>query len=292
MDERGAGTRVSSFDLVAPATVEEAIATLRTGAVGDVAVLAGGTDLLLDLDEGRVAPKRLVSLRRLPWRTLDWTEDALTIGSMLPLQSLESDATVRRRLPGLWQAVHAVGSVALRHRATLGGNLGRSAPASDLVPMLLALGAEVEVVGSGGGRRMPVDAFVRGSRRTALQRDELIRSIRVPVADGSAYLWQRVRPANDISQVAVAVAHTRADRGWRVAVGGVPPRPVLLPDVATILGDGIPDDARVAEAGARASRDVALVADRRASEEYRRRLVGTLLARAVRSVLRAEGSRR
>ncbi len=267
------------FALVAPASVDEAVAALRTDATAGV--LAGGTDLLLDLDEGRARAERLVSLRRLPWRTLDWAGGALTVGSTLPLRDLEDDPGVRRRLPGLWQAVRAVGSVALRHRATLGGNLGRAAPASDLIPVLLTLDAEVELVGPAGPRTLPVDRFVLASRRTALGPAELIRAVRIPGARASAYRWQRVRPANDISQLAVAVARVGPDGAWRVAVGGIPPRATLLPDVGDALGPGRPTDAALRSAADRASRDVALVADRRASEEYRRRLVGTLLRRAV-----------
>ncbi len=275
---------VPGFELVAPASVEEAIAALRAADDGGATAIAGGTDLLLDLDDGRLAPRRVVSLRRLPWRTLDWLDGALTVGATLPLRSLEDDREVRRRLPGLWQAVHAVGSVALRHRATLGGNLGRSAPASDLIPMLLALDAEVDLVGPRGERRVPVDDFVRASRRTALLPGELIRSVRVPEPRPSAYLWQRVRPANDISQIAVAVAFSPGRRHWSIAVAGMPPRPALLPDVARDLGDGAPSDAALTAAAARASRAVPITGDQRASEEYRRRLVGTLLTRAVRAV--------
>jgi CO/xanthine dehydrogenase FAD-binding subunit len=275
---------VSRFELWAPRTVDEAIATLRAAGGADTVVLGGGTDLLLDIEDGRASPSRLLSLRRLPWRTLDWAGGTLTVGSTLPLRSLEDDPEVRRRLPGLWQAVHAVGSVALRHRATLGGNLGRAAPASDLIPMLLALDAEVDLIGPGGERRLTVDDFVRASRRTALAPGELIRAVRIPEARPSAYLWQRVRPANDISQIAVAVAFSPRHRAWSVAVGGMPPRPVLLRDVARGLGKADPDEAALRRAGERASREVEISADQRASEEYRRRLVGTLLGRAVRSV--------
>jgi CO/xanthine dehydrogenase FAD-binding subunit len=278
---------VAPFELVAPATVDAALAALRGASGSGVAALAGGTDLLLDLDEGRAAPTRVVSLRRLPWRTLDWVGGALTIGSTLPLRAIEEDPDVRRRIPGLWHALRAVGSVALRHRATLGGNLGRSAPASDLIPVLLALDAEVDLVGPAGSRRLPLDRFVLASRRTALGASELIRSVRIPEARPSAYLWQRVRPANDISQLAVAVARAPSSGAWSVAVGGIPPRSVLLPEVAAALGRGDPAPGVVDTAAGLAAREVAIVADRRASEEYRRRLVGTLLRRAVASVLEA-----
>ena len=279
---------VPVLELVVPATDEEAIAALRTAPAGEVAVLAGGTDLLADLEEERIAPRRLVSLRRLPWRTLDWVGPSLTIGSTLPLRAIELDPGVRTRLPGLCQAVHAVGSVPLRHRATLGGNLGRAAPASDLIPMLLVLDAEVELVGPEGVRSISVDRFVRASRTTELAPGELIRSVRVPEARPSAFLWQRVRPANDISQLAVAAARSTADRSWRVAIGGIPPRSFLLPEAAAALGSGRPGPVEERRASDLAARAVPIVADRRASEEYRRRLVGTLLVRAVRSALASD----
>lgn len=275
---------MTAFDFVAPRTPDEAIATLGASAPGEAAVLAGGTDLLFDLEDGRLAPRRVVSLRHLPWRTLDWNGPSLTVGSTLPLRALENDPEVRRRIPGLYAAVRAVGSVALRHQATLGGNLGRAAPASDLVPILLALDAEVDLVGPAGERRMSVDRFVLGSRKTALAPGELIRSVRVPEARPSAYLWQRVRPFHDISHMAVAVAYSLAQSRWRVAVAGFPPRPLLVPAAEDALEGPVPADASLGRAAEELARHAPIVADRRASEEYRRQLVRPLLLRAVRSV--------
>jgi CO/xanthine dehydrogenase FAD-binding subunit len=271
-----------SFELLAPSSVEEAMLALKGASSGEVVVLAGGTDLLLDIDEGRVAPRRLVSLRRLPWRTLDWNADRLTVGSTLPLRSLEEDPELKLRHPALYQAVRAVGSVALRHRATMGGNLGRGAPASDLLPVLLALDAEVDLVGPNGDRRLPVDGFVTASRQTRLAPGELVRSIVFPESRPSSYLWQRVRPANDISQVSVAVAYSASARLWRVAVGGIEPRSALLSEAADLLGTGVPSPDAVRRSAASASAHAPFVTDRRASAEYRQHLVGTLLTRAVR----------
>jgi CO/xanthine dehydrogenase FAD-binding subunit len=280
---------VDPFDLLVPASAEEALATLRSAAPGEVAVLAGGTDLLADLEEGRLRPRHLLSLRRLPWQTLRWDGPSLTVGSTLPLRTLERDPALRRRIPGLFAAVRAVGSVALRHRATLGGNLGRSAPASDLVPMLLALDAEVELVGPAGARTLRVDRFVEGSRRTALGDGELIRAVRFPEARPSAYFLQRVRPFHDISHIAVAVAYSPSIGRWRVAVAGFPPRPVLVPESEAALRGATPSAADIATAAEAIARHAPIVADKRASEEYRRRLVRPLLERGVRSCAAAGG---
>jgi CO/xanthine dehydrogenase FAD-binding subunit len=272
-----------SFELVVPTTADEAVAALRVDRSEGASPLAGGTDLLSDLEDGRVEAVRVVSLRRLPWRTLDWNGTSLTVGSTLPLRRLELDRNLPERLPGLYEAVRAVGGPALRHRATLGGNLGRAAPASDLVPILLALDAEVDLVGPKGERTLSVDRFVLGARRTALGPGELIRSVRVPEARPSAYLWQRVRPSNDISQIAVATAYSAAHRAWRVAVGGVPPRPKLVPEAAAALDGPAPTDRSLRAAGEATARYAPIVADKRASEEYRRQLAATLVVRSIRA---------
>jgi len=276
---------MSPFSLVTPSSVDAAIAELRTGAPGEVVVLGGGTDLAFDLDRAGSSPRRVVSLRRLPWRTLDWNGAVLTVGSTLPLRTLECDPEVGRRHPGLLQAIRAVGSVPLRHRATLGGNLGRAAPASDLLPILLALDAEVDLVGPTGSRSVPVDRFLVGSRSTALAPGELIRSVRFPEPRPSAYLWQRVRPANDISQVAAAAAFSPSDGRWRLSVGGVPPRAVRLSDAESALRSPTPSEAEVRPVVERAARGLRIATDQRASEEYRRHVVTVLLERAVRAVV-------
>ncbi len=283
------------FSLVTPTSVEEAVAELRTVAPGEVAVLAGGTDLSFDLDRAGPSLRRVLSLRRLPWRTLDWNGPVLTVGSTLPLRSLEEDPGISRRHPGLYQAIRAVGGVPLRHRATLGGNLGRASPASDLLPVLLVLDAEVDLVGPAGSRSVGVDRFLLGPRRTVLAHDELIRSVRFPEPRPSAYLWQRVRPANDISQIAVAAAFSPSERRWRLAVGGIPPRATRLPDAEQRLASSVaPTDPELRPMAEEASRQLPIAGDRRrASEEYRRHLVGVLLSRAVRAAAAhlSEGAR-
>jgi CO/xanthine dehydrogenase FAD-binding subunit len=279
------------IDLRVPATEAEALAEITQSAPGEVAVVAGGTDLLLDLDDRRLAPRRLVSLRRLPWNRHGWDGGALTVGSTEPLAELEVDPALAPRLPALAQAIAAVGSPPLRRQATFGGNLGRSAPASDLTPVLLALDARVELLGAAGPRWLPVDTFLHGPRATALAPGELIRSIRIPEArPSSAYLWQRVRPAHDISQIGVAVAYAPRDRAWRLGLGGVPPRPVLVPDAAAELRSPRPGAGEVAAAAERLEAHPGLVSDRRASDEHRRRLAAVLCDRAVAVALSSGGS--
>jgi len=273
---------MSRLRLVTPENERAAFEEMVRGPAGSAAALAGGTDLLHDLDERRLVPERLVSLRRLGWGGHRWGPDGLLIGSTEPLSGLEADPKLARRFPALATAIAAVGSPALRQQATVGGNLGRAAPASDLLPTLLVLDAEADLVGPGGGRRVLVDRFLRSSRQTDLQPGELIRGIRLPEErPSSAYLWQRVAPVHDISQIGVAVAFSPRDGRWRVGLGGVPPRPVLVAEAASELSQPRPPETEIRAASERLAGHPALVSDRRASDEHRRRLAAALLHRAL-----------
>jgi carbon-monoxide dehydrogenase medium subunit len=276
---------VVGFALIAPETPAEACRLLAEGAPGSTIAVAGGTDLLLDLDSGRFAPRRVVSLRRLPWRSVRWEGERFVIGSTAPLSEIEADPKVRTQLPGFLVAVRAVGSRALRHRATLGGNLGRASPASDLIPILLALDASASIVGPHGRRQTTVDSLIEAPRTLALAPGELVESITIPRPTPCAYVWQRVRPSNDISQVGAAVAAPTAQTGWTLALGGVWPRPRRVLDAERCLVSARPTETEVELAGQEASAHAPFVTDKRATEAYRRRLVRSLVRQAVRMAL-------
>ncbi|MCI4335587.1 MAG: FAD binding domain-containing protein [Thermoplasmata archaeon] len=279
-----------SFTLVAPETPEEAVGLLAAAREGETVVLAGGSDLLLDLGDGRSHPTTVLSLRRLPWNEARWEGSSLVIGSTAPLSALEADPRLRHELPGLWSGLRAVGSVALRHRATVGGNLGRASPASDLIPVLLALDATVELIGPAGHRTLPLDALILGPRATALSPGELIESITIPEGRPSSYVWQRVRPAHDISQVGVAAAWSPSGRRWSIAVGGTAPVPGRSAAASELGSSRMPGEALVAAAAQSAAAQAQFLTDKRASEEYRRRVLATLFRRAVDRASREENA--
>ena len=270
-----------AFTLLSPATPEEAVRLLAAPGDGRVAALAGGTALLFELSSGRDPITRVVSLRRLPWRAVTWAGPTLTIGATAPLSAIEGDPRVRRDLPGLWMAVDAVGGVPLRHRASLGGNLARASPASDLIPILLALDSDVSLFGPRGRRSLPLGEFLRGARSTALEPAELVEAVRIPEPRASAYLWQRVRPANDISQVGVAVAYSPTADAWRVAVGGAGPSPRRLPAAEDALRGARPSPSSVDAAARAAAHSAPFEGDKRASGAYRHLVLETLVRRAV-----------
>ncbi len=269
----------------APTDPADAIATLASSPAAEVAILAGGTDLLFDMDAGRVAPRKLLSLRKLPWRWVRWEGEGLRIGSTLPLSRLEVDSRLRTAFPAFFKALRAVGSAALRHRATVGGNLGRAAPASDLLPVLLSYDAQVRLLGTEGRREIDLNEFLVASRRTTLHPSELIESVLLPEPRPSEYLWQRVRPANDISQVGVATAFSPSRSQWSIAIGGVLPRPIRVPGAEAALRSARPTDREIRKAASEAALRAPFVTDKRATEAYRRRLLQTLTERAIRSVV-------
>ncbi|MCI4345843.1 MAG: FAD binding domain-containing protein [Thermoplasmata archaeon] len=269
--------------LLAPTRAEEAIAELLDGPEGRVAVLAGGTDLLLDLEEGKGAPEVLLSLHRLPWRELRWGREHLEVGATLPLAELERDPELARRIPGLLEAVGAVGGFALRNQATLGGNLVRASPVSDLIPILLALECEVGILGSTGERTIPLEKFLLGPRRTVLARGELVRRVVIPTLP-SAFRWQRVRPANDVSQISVAVARTPDGEHWRIATAGVAPLARRARTAEALLRGRSPPEELMVSAAAGAAEEAGVRADKRATDTYRRQLLRTLVLRAIRAV--------
>ncbi len=276
-----------AYALHFPRTLDEAFRLLDPEGTGGALPLAGGTDLLPAVEAGRWHPSALVSLSRLPLGTFERTEHEILIGGTLPLRRLEREPDIVRLLPGLVEAIREVGSVPLRHRATLGGNVVRASPASDLLPPLLALEASLDLRSRDGTRRVALGDFLRGSWETTLRPGELVERIRIPVPRPSSYRWQRVRPANDISQVGVACALASSDgrSPWRIAAGGVEPHPQRLPGAEAALSHEDPTPGEIEEAVHRAVEGSRLKDDRRAGEEYRRHLLGVLLRRSITSTV-------
>jgi carbon-monoxide dehydrogenase medium subunit len=145
----------------------------------------------------------------------------------------------------------------------------------------------VRAVSRDGAREIPMEEFGVATRRTSLRPTELVESVHLPPAAASQYLWQRVRPANDISQVGVAVARVPEDGSsrWRVALGGVAPKPSRIPEAEALLVSPAPTEVEIELAAQEAARRAPFVTDKRATETYRRRLVAVLVRRAVRDAL-------
>ncbi|MBL8802662.1 MAG: FAD binding domain-containing protein [Planctomycetes bacterium] len=253
-------------------------------------VIAGGTDLMVELRTGRTKAARVIDIRALDeLRGLREESSGLRIGALETCADLRRSPLVRERFDVLSQACAEVGAEQIQARATLGGNLGTASPAADLTPVLLALDARVRLISLAGARELALDEFLVGYRRTARRVDELIESIFVPwLASGTRCAFRKVgtRRAQSISKLVVALA-LRVDAGKlvhvRASAGAVAPRTLRLRALEREL-DGRAPTPEVLRRAARAAalEDATPIDDVRSTASYRRhalaRTLVTLLA--------------
>jgi CO/xanthine dehydrogenase FAD-binding subunit len=287
------------IDYAAPRSVAEAVALL--GEKGERArVLAGGTDLIVQVREGRRDLDLLVDGKFVPeLNELSYDpKRGLRIGAAVPCYRIYEHAEVGKAYPGLVDAVSLVGGIQIQSRASLGGNLCNASPAADTIPSLIVYEAVCTVAGPQGTREVPVENFCTGPGRTVLGRGELLVSLHLPPPrprSGAAYLRFIPRNEMDIAVVGVAAAVTLDEGGGRcvaarVAAAAVAPTPLLVPDAGAALVDGPLNDGLFDKAAAAVRGAARPISDMRGDADYRRHLVGVLTVRALRSaVQRAKG---
>ena len=228
------------FAYARPTSLEEAIALLEEHGP-EASVLAGGTDLVLGLRGGWSRPEVVVDLKRVPELAPAIAEEGagLSISARTVMTDIIEDARVQKRLPALAEAAVVVGSVQIRNRATLAGNICNCSPAADTAPPLLVYGASMVIAGPAGVRRVPVEDFMLGPGRTALERGELVIAIEVPYPEepyGAAYVRHTRRQGTDLASVTLCCG-VGPDRVTRLAYGSMGPRPFLEVDDTGVLAD-------------------------------------------------------
>jgi CO/xanthine dehydrogenase FAD-binding subunit len=277
------------FDYQRPSTLPEA-GRLLAGNDGPAAILAGGTDLLVDIRGRRRDPRILVDIKRIDaLRRLDVdSAGALTMGAAVPLNEMIERAAIRQTLPGLVQAAESIATYQLRNRATAVGNLCNASPAADMAPILLALGACLVVWSPRGERTMPVSSLFVGVKKTALAPDEIATELRVPApAPGlrSRFLKQQRLRGHDLAVSSVGGTYAPTTGLLRLAVGSCAPTPLLLEPIEV----GRSSRAAVEEKAVRAVQAAMRpISDTRASADYRRAVLPVLVKRLVADLL-AEG---
>jgi aerobic carbon-monoxide dehydrogenase medium subunit len=263
-----------------PETIDAAIAFAREQ--GEAArFLAGGTDLIIQINRGRMAPRHLISLAGLGLDTIDETPTEYVIGAMATHDAVVTHPGFQTHLVALTQASAVVGGRQVRNIATVGGNIVNASPAADLVPVLLALDATVDLRGSDGTRSMPLDRFLVERGRTERRPDEILTAVRFdkpPAASATWFLKAGRRKAMEISVICVA-AHLVRNGKTRIAIGAAASRTVRVPEAeALVEKQGF---AAFREAGRIAAGTVTPIDDVRASARYRKLLVATLVERAL-----------
>ena len=272
----------------APDTIEGATALLA-GSSGEARVLAGGTDLLVQMRADLVEPELIVDIKKIrETRTVTEENGRFRIGAAVTGAELKEHAKLKQAWPGVVEAANLIGSTQVQGRATLGGNLCNGSPAADSVPALIAAGALATLAGPQGKRDLPVEDVMLGPRQLALRRGEFVVSFLLPPRPpraADAYLRFIPRTEMDIAVVGAGVNVTVDDAGTitaaRVSLGAVAPRILLVPDAAqAIVGSRLDEAAqRRLEAAARAV--CRPIDDKRGTVEFRVDVAGVLARRAA-----------
>jgi carbon-monoxide dehydrogenase medium subunit len=262
---------VKSFDYLRPQSLDELLSLVRTHGQ-DARILAGGTDLIVRIKKGQELPRFVLDVKRVA--ELDGnvaiSGSSIRIGARAVMTDIVGNATVQQHFPALVEAALVVGSIQIRNRATLAGNICNASPAADTAPALLAYGARVNLLSDGGRRPVAVDDFFAGPGRTTLKGGEIVESIDLPLPAepaGSAFERLTRRHGVDLAIVSVCCV-VRASGVARLAFGAVGPRPFAVDTRIDAPLDTVLTLAKP-------------ISDLRGSEEYRVAMLPVLARRAM-----------
>ncbi len=280
------------FAYFAPTTLDEAVALLGRYE-GKASVLAGGTDLLVEIKEQLRRPDQIIDIKKIPaMAQLAYHPDhGLKIGALVTTRQIETSPIVLEKYPGLAQAVRELGSIQIRNRATLAGNICRASPSADTLPPLMADRARVTLYGPRGSRTLALEAFFTGPGKTVMQPDELMTEIALPPPPphtGKAYIKHGRRKAMELATVGVAVSVTLQENRFKevdIVLGAVAPTPLrALKAEASLRSQKVSEDL-IEKAAIAAMNESKPISNVRASADYRREMVAVLTRRALQQAL-------
>ena len=276
----------------APETVEAAVALLAS-ANGTAKVLAGGTDLLVQLRSGLIEPELVVDAKRIPeLKSIAAEDGGFCIGAAVSGAELGEHEAVRKVWPGVVEAVELIGSTQIQGRASMGGNLCNASPAADAVAALFAAGARAAIVGPEGSREVAVEEIATGPGTNSLKKGEMVVSIvlpKPPPRSGDCYLRFIPRTEMDIAVVGAGVSLALDEGGLcsaaRVALGAVAEVPLLAAEAADALIGSAVDAAALEALAAAASAACRPIDDKRGTKHFRIQVAGVLARRAAATAL-------
>jgi len=280
---------VNAFDYRAPRTLDDALAVLHE--YGDEArAIAGGTALVTMMRQRLVHPGCVVSLRDIDGLgRIEARNGAVRLGALVTHREAEMSPLLQERLPVLAETFRRVGTIRVRHMATVGGALAHADPNQDPPVTLIALGASVEMRRAGGQREIPLSEFFRDYYESVLEPGELITAVTVPLlpaASGTSFIKFLPRTADDYATVAVAATVTLESDGERcrearIALGSVATTPLRGRAAETLLPGARLDDSLVKAVGAAAKGEVDPLDDHRGSAAYKREMTAVMVGRAL-----------
>ena len=280
---------MNAFDYRAPRTLDEALAILHE--YGDEArVIAGGTALVTMMRQRLVHPGCLVSLRDVEGLgRIEARNGAVRLGALVTHREAETSPLLQERLPVLAETFRRVGTIRVRHMATVGGALAHADPNQDPPVTLIALGASVEIRRAGGQREVPLAEFFRDYYESALEPAEIVTAVTVPLlpaASGTSFIKFLPRTADDYATVAVAATLTLESDGERchdarIALGSVATTPLRGRAAEALLPGARLDDGLVKAVGEAARGEVDPLDDHRGSAAYKREMTAVMVGRAL-----------
>ena len=279
---------MSGVEYISPGTVAEAISALQAAGVNG-RLLAGGTDLLVQMRGGRAKPKVVIDLKGIPGiASIRDEAGGFVIGAATSGASIGEHEALRKAWPGVVEAANLIGSTQVQGRASLGGNLCNASPAADSVPALIAAGAVCVIAGPNGLREAPVESIQTGPGKTTLGKDEVLVALKLPKRPGKssdAYLRLIPRTEMDIAVVGAAVSVTLDAAGKciaaRVSIGAVAPTALLVEAAGAALVGSSFDDAALAKLEAAVAAACKPISDKRGTIEYRTKVAAVLARRAA-----------
>lgn len=279
---------MSDLHYEAPQSVKAAVALLSK-AKGTSRVLAGGTDVLVQLHSDLVEPDLVVDIKRIPGLSgIKREGKGFRIGAVTTGMEMIDDAKFAAKWPGIIDGVKLIGSMQVKGRATVAGNICNASPAADSVPPMITAGAIALVVGPKGKRKVPVEDIAIGPGKTSLKKGEFIASFYIPDApakSGDAYLRFTPRTEMDIAVVGCAVHLTLDKSGTctaaRMALGAVAARALVVKEAAAALVGTKVDDAALDKLAAAASKACKPIDDKRGTKEFRIKVAGVLARRTA-----------
>jgi len=280
------------FEYFEPKTLREAIGLLGQYS-GQASILAGGTDLLVEIKERIRKPNYLVNIKRIPGidHLIFDENDGLQIGALVTVREVEKSAIVQDKYAGLAQAAKELGSIQIRNRATVAGNICRASPSADTLPPLIADGAAVNIIGLDGERTVVLEEFFTGPGQTVMGSDEVLIGISVPCPEpqtGKAYIKHGRRKAMELATIGVAVVLVldgEVCQSARIVLGAVAPTPIRVPEAENVLRGSIINKSAIQQAAELAMAASKPISDVRSSADYRRKMVRVLTSRAIEQAL-------
>jgi carbon-monoxide dehydrogenase medium subunit len=283
---------MNEFEYLRPNDLGEALQFLADYA-GQAKVIAGGTDLVLLLQQGLVKPNAIIDVSNVPELNYIRKENGfLKIGAATRMRDIETSSVVRANIPMLAEAAQLVGEIGVRNIATLGGNLANASPAADSAPPLLVLDANLKVRKAKSERIIKLCDFFLHVKKTTLDPEELITEVSVPIPpqrSGGAFFRLAKRGGNVIAIVSAAamiILSGRVCSVARIAMGSVAPTPIRIKNAEKILEGAEPTEERIRSACEKALEEIKPISDLRASADYRKETAKVYLRRAIQEALK------